>query len=85
MNSQSKKTKVNEDVVHEHDTTAKTMLILKTHVHVDDWSSVVAISHLMLHVLLNLQTPITRICPRILSNGLNESCLKTLESHDITE
>lgn len=42
MNSQSKKTKVNEDVVHEHDNTAKTMLILKTHVHVDvdDWSSV---------------------------------------------
>lgn len=32
-----------------------------------------------------LWTPITRICPRKLSNGLNESCLKTLESRDITE
>lgn len=67
------------------------MLILKIHVHVDDWSSLDN-NITMLHVQLQyksihkfLQTPITRICPRILSNGLNESCLKTLESRDITE
>lgn len=61
MNSQSKKTKVNEDVVHEHDNTAKTMLILKTHVHVDvdDWSSVDN-KITMLHVLLNLFTNSSR-------------------------
>lgn len=70
----------------------KEMLILKTHVHVDgdDWSSVdnkitlnVTCTFKSVHKFL--KTPITRICPRILSNGLNESCLKTLESHDITE
>lgn len=62
------------------------MLILKIHVHVDDWSS---LDHNVTCTLKSIHkflwTPITRICPRKLSNGLNESCLKTLESRDITE